>query len=268
MTFGLISLIGFALFLWPVVAGNAPSATAALAVIAGVMVLLICSELSLRRLDARQMALLMAIAALDSALRAAMVSGFFGFSPVFFLVLCAGYIYGAKFGFLCGSLTMLISGVVTGGVGPWLPYEMFGVGWVGAAAGLVPRRYHASVNSQDVIILAILGMISGWLYGAALDLWDWTFFYRGAPDFGWMPGLPATQLAGRFAKFYFTTSFVWDSARSAGNAVMIILMGKPVLSMLQRLRLRFTLTIIPASIALRGVAHWQSHDDALHHANS
>ena len=65
-----------------------------------------------------------------------MVNGVGGFSPIFFLVLVAGYEFGASYGFLVGAFSLLVSALVTGGIGPWLPYETFAVGWMGAAAGL------------------------------------------------------------------------------------------------------------------------------------
>ena len=59
-----------------------------------------------------------------------------GFSPIFLLIVLGGYVYGARFGFLLGALTILVSGMLTGGVGPWMPYQMFVAGWTGMAAPL------------------------------------------------------------------------------------------------------------------------------------
>lgn len=234
----LASIAGALLFAWPLTgAGLPPSAVSGLVVAASLGALAL-TEMSARRLDSRRLALLAAVAAIDSALRLLVVTGILGWSPVFFLVLCAGYVYGAGFGFLCGSVTMLVSALVTGGVGPWLPYEMLGVGWVGALAGVVTPRRPRATRRRDVLVLAIIGTISGWLYGAALDLWDWTTFYRGAPDFGWVPGLAPAALLGRFGRFYLATSLLWDTARAAGNALSILLLGAPVIAALQRLRLR------------------------------
>ena len=51
----------------------------------------------------------------------------------------AGYIFGARFGFLLGVMTLLVSALLTGGVGPWLPYQMFTAGWIGLTSGWLPR---------------------------------------------------------------------------------------------------------------------------------
>jgi len=58
-----------------------------------------------RRLDSGRLALLAALAAIDAALRLALVSGIGGFSPIFFLVLCAGYEFGGLVWFLVGAFS-------------------------------------------------------------------------------------------------------------------------------------------------------------------
>jgi len=245
----LLSVAGLALFIWPLTgAGLAPASVAGLTVAAGVAVLAL-TEITARRLDSRRLALLAAIAAIDSALRLVVVIGILGFSPIFFLVLCAGFVYGSSYGFLCGSVSLLLSALLTGGVGPWLPYEMFGVGWVGALAGLAspgerrPRR-------RDLVVLASIGAITGWMYGGLLDLWDWTTFYRGAPDFGWTPGLGTGELLSRFGRFYLSTSLVYDTARAVGNVVAVLLLGAPIIAALSRLRARFSFRVADESEVL------------------
>jgi energy-coupling factor transport system substrate-specific component len=243
MRLAAISAAGVALFLWPFIGLGAPGTAAAVAVSAGSIVVLIAVETMTRRLDTRGLALIAAIAAIDSALRLALVSGVGGFSPMFLLILCAGYAMGAEFGFLCGAVTLLVSALVTAGVGPWLPYEMIAAGWVGAAAGLAgAARAGGTPRRRDVVILAVIGVVTGFAYGAVMDVWDWTFF-RGAAGFGWVPGLPVGAAASRFAHFYLATSLAYDSLRAAGNAVLVALLAAPVLSALGRLRRRHTLVI-------------------------
>jgi energy-coupling factor transport system substrate-specific component len=244
MRVGAISVAGLALFLWPFVASDTPPAATSVALSLGVVAVLIFVEAATRRLDARRFALLAAIAAIDAALRLVLVTGLGGFSPVFFLILAAGYVYGPSYGFLAGSVALLASAIATGGIGPWLPYEMMGCGFVGLAAGLAGLRRSGPVTWRDVAVLAAVGVVTGFAYGALLDVWDWTTFYRGTPGFGWQAGLsPATALA-RFGRFYVTTSLVYDSFRALGNALAVIVLGAPVLAGLIRMRSRFNVIVL------------------------
>ena len=239
MRLALLSLFGLGLFLWPLLGGSPPGYLTALTVALAVLGALLLLELGMRRLDARGLALIAALAALDAGLRLAVVTGIGGFSPVFFLILCAGYVFGASFGFLTGALALLVSAVATGGIGPWLPYQLFAAGWVGVAGSLVRGR--------SLWALAVVGAATGFLFGVLMDTWDWSTFYRGAPGFGWSPGLPLAEALSRFARFYLATSLVYDAFRSAGNVVMVLLFGPPVVAALGRLRSRLAFVVIPSS---------------------
>jgi energy-coupling factor transport system substrate-specific component len=239
-----ISVAGLALFLWPFVASSTPPGAAAVALSVGVVLVLVFIEASTRKLDARRFALLAAIAAIDAGLRLVLVTGLGGFSPVFFLILAAGYVYGPSYGFLCGSVALLASALATGGIGPWLPYEMVGCGFVGLVAGFAGFRRTGRVTWRDIAVLAAVGAFTGFAYGALLDVWDWTAFYRGVPNFGWEPGLTLTASLGRFGRFYLATSLVYDSVRAAGNALAVVVLGAPVLAGLVRMRSRFDVVVV------------------------
>jgi energy-coupling factor transport system substrate-specific component len=242
------SVIGALLFLWPFLgfgsAGDAPALTVALATAVGFAAI----ELGTRRLDARGLALLAALSALAAGLRLVLVTGIGGFSPFFFLILCAGYALGPSFGFLTGAVALVVSAVATGGVGPWLPYQLFAAGWVGLGAGLVGLRRIGFPSRRDIVTLAGYGVVAGFAFGVVMDLWDWTFF-RGAPDLGWQPGLSLSETVGRFVGFYLLTSLAYDAFRAIGNAAMVIALGAPILGALARLRARWQLELVPAASA-------------------
>ena len=243
MRLGAVTVAGAALFVWPFTGLGAPGTAAAAAVSIGCVVALLAVETMSRRLDTRGLAVIAAIAAVDSALRLALVSGVGGFSPIFLLILCAGYVMGAEFGFLCGATALLVSALVTAGVGPWLPYEMIAAGWVGAAAGVAgSRRRGRTPQRRDVVILAVVGVVSGFAYGALMDVWDWSFF-RGAADFGYAPGLALGAAVARFGHFYMATSLLYDAFRAAGNAALVAVLATPVLGALVRLRRRNSVVI-------------------------
>lgn len=242
------SAVGAAVFLWPFFGGGQPGAATAAAFGIGTAAALAAVELAAGRLDTRRLALLAALAALDAAARAVVVTGIGGFSPIFLLILCGGYVFGAEYGFLLGATTILVSALVTGGLGPWLPYQLFAAGWVGAAAGLVGRGRKGRPTRRDVVVLAIAGVVLGYGYGAVMDIWDWTF-YQSSPALGFHPGMAVSVAVGHFGRFYLTTSLAYDTFRAVGNAVMVAVLGTPVLVALARLRGRLHADVDVAAVA-------------------
>ena len=237
------SCVGAVLFLWPFFGGGVPGAAATTAVALGTAAALVAMEVVTRRLDTRGLALLAALAALDAGARAAVVTGVGGFSPIFLLILCGGYVFGAGYGFILGATSLLVSALVTGGLGPWLPYQLFAVGWVGVAAGLVGRGRSGRPTRRDVVVLALTGAAAGYAFGAAMDVWNWTF-YQSSPGLGFHAGMPAGVALHHFARFYVATSFAYDSFRAVGNALMVGALGLPVLVALARLRSRFRVEVV------------------------
>jgi energy-coupling factor transport system substrate-specific component len=241
-----VSLLGVALFVWPFTGLSLPTESSTMALTLAGLLALALVGIGSHQLDNRRLALLAVIAALDSGLRLALVTGIAGFTPIFFLLLCAGYVYGPSFGFLAGAMALLTSAFVTGGVGPWLPYEMFAAGWVGAAAGLIGGNRQGLPGRAAIVVLAAAGFLMGYGYGAATDVYDWSVFYRGVPGLGWSSGMSGAEALSHFARFYVATSLAWDTFRAVGNAAMVLLLGPPVLAAMARFRSRFTLVVEPA----------------------
>ena len=244
MRLGLVSLLGLVLFAWPFLGGGLPSDAAAFALALGLVAVLLLLERGTRQLDARKLALLAALAAIDTALRLAVVHGVGGFSPLFFLVLCAGYVFGASYGFLVGALSILVSALAEGGVGPWLPYQVLATGWVGVAAGLTGLGSRPPPGWRDVAMLAAVGAAMGWVFGALMDVQVWIGAYRGNPDLGWLPGMPPSAALRNFARFYLATSLAYDTFRAVGNAVMVAALGPAVLAALARVRSRLSFEVV------------------------
>jgi energy-coupling factor transport system substrate-specific component len=233
------AVVGVALFLWPFSGLGLPAATPALAIGLGTALGLLALEVGTRRMDARQLALLAALSALDAGLRAALVTGIGGFSPIFLMVMCGGYALGPEFGFLLGACSLLVSALLTGGLGPWVPYQLFAVGWVGAVAGIVGmRRAGRRPGRTDVLLLAGVGVVTGFGFGAVMDIWNWTFYYS-SPQIGWSSHLASLTAVEHFAKYYLVTSVEYDAFRAGGNALMVAIFGLPVLAALHRLSRRF-----------------------------
>jgi len=244
----LASLGGLAAFLYPFLLaafGIEPARGSALvipllfAALAVVSVAVLLSEIAAgdRVGDdpARFVALLAVLVAIDAALR--FVPSLIGASPIFLLILLSGYVLGARFGFLMGSLTLLVSAALTGGIGPWLPYQMLCAGWVGQTAGWLPKTR----GWRRRLLLAAFGAAWGFLFGALMNLWFWPFAAPGVGESAglyWTPGLSLGETVRTYVRFYLATSLLFDGTRALGNAVLVLLLGEPLCTVLERWRQR------------------------------
>ena len=212
------------------------------------MVLLIESQGPM--MNTKLIALLGVLVAINSALRfiETAIPGPGGFTPIFFLIILVGYVFGGRVGFLMGALTILVSALVTGGVGPWLPGQMFTAGWVGMSTPLlrpivqrlITQRHLSSTTSinPEIIVLATFGLLWGFLYGAIMNLWQWPFI-MGPQGQSWAAGLGFNDTLQRYMAFYLVTSLVWDAIAATGNVLLIVAFGAPALRALRRFKQRF-----------------------------
>ncbi|HEY7199114.1 MAG TPA: ECF transporter S component [Candidatus Dormibacteraeota bacterium] len=248
MKLALVSLLGLPLFVWPFLGQPLPADAPAFALAIGAAAGLLLLEVGTRRLDARRLALLAVLAAIDTGLRLAVLQGIGGFSPIFFLVLCAGWVFGPSYGFLVGAFSILVSALAEGGEGAWLPYQVFATGWVGVAAGLAALAAGGPTGRlpgwRPLAALAAVGALSGWAFGALMDVQVWTTVYAGDPSVGWRPGMPTATALRNFGRFYVLTSLAYDTFRAAGNALMVLLLGVPVLAGLARVRSRLSFEVV------------------------
>jgi energy-coupling factor transport system substrate-specific component len=164
-----------------------------------------------------------------------------GFSPIFVPIILSGYVFGARFGFLMGSLTLLSSALITGGVGPWLPYQMFTAGWVGLTAGWLP---HLKRPYLQLALLTCFAMGWGFFYGAVMNVYFWPYI-AGDAAFSWQPGAGWRAAVARYLAFYLATSLLWDLLRGLGNVVFMLAVGLPALKALVRFRNRFSFEVQP-----------------------
>ena len=259
--YGITTVVGLVAFLYPIWlppeaqsdlgggmahAGDAALVLTVLVVLAFAVLLL---EVQRAALSAKMVALLGVLVAINSVLRFvdAAVPGPGGFSPIFVLIILGGYVFGPRVGFLLGVLTLLVSALVTGGMGPWLPYQMFVAGWAGMSA-VVMRGPVRWLGRGEALLLAIFGGVWGLVFGAIMNIWFWPFV-AGSADLYWSPGTPVWATVQRYAVFYVATSLVWDLMRGVGNVVLILAFGPALLKVLRRFHQRFAFTYTPAPLA-------------------
>jgi energy-coupling factor transport system substrate-specific component len=210
--------------------------------VTGLCLLVVVADLETRAIDSKTVALLGVLVAVNSLLRPFQGPG--GFSAFLVLPILGGYVFGARFGFLLGALSVVVSAIFTGGVGPWMPFQMLAFGWVGLCSAALPQRVMSSIarGKAERWLLAGWGIAVGLVFGAVMNLWFWPYIAlsAGLPEGqAWQPGAGLIEAVQRYKAFYLATSLAWDVWRSIGNALLILFLGPPVLRLLRRFKQRF-----------------------------
>lgn len=250
-----LNLLGVVAFLHPFVSGaaapdsrwfeHATDAPLVFGGLAGLCLLLVVADMANGRLDSKTIAGLGVLAAMAAILRTVTLPA--GANLFWTLVIVGGWTLGPRLGFLLGSLALVISAFITGGVGPWMPFQAFAAAWVGLAAGFAgafARQMHLP-HRVEVVCLAALGAVAAIFYGLVINLWSWPFFV-GGPDIAYQPGLGLAEAVRRYANYYLVTSFGWDLVGSVCNALALGVAGSPLVRALSRFRDRFSWQSLPA----------------------
>jgi energy-coupling factor transport system substrate-specific component len=236
---GFVSAIGLAAFCWPLLAAHGSSVAAhstdapwLFAALLPLLVAVVIATIADTGMDAKAVAMIGMLAAAGAALRP-LGAGTAGIEPMFFLMVLSGRVLGPGFGFTLGSLTMFASALLTGGVGPWMPFQMLAMGWVTMGAGLLPRP-RTLRGRRELALLAAYGAVSAVAYGTVMNLQGWPYIGGLASGIAYDPqaGL-ATNLA-RFTAYCLTTSLGWDLPRAALTAALSLTLGPPILRALRR----------------------------------
>lgn len=243
LTLVLVSAVGVLAFAWPLLLpggagaqgvpesqGHATDAPWLFALLLPLLAAVVLAQLAEGGIDAKVVALLGMLTAVGAGLRA-LSPGAAGLEPGFALLVLAGFAFGPGFGFVLGALSMFAGALLTGGVGPWLPFQMFAAAWVGCGAGLVPspgRRRTGFGRVAELLLLAVYGVLAGLAYGFVINLWFWPFTTVDTA-LAFVPGDPAAGNAGRYLLFWAATSAGWDVPRGVLTAVLVLAFGGPLL---------------------------------------
>lgn len=235
LALALVSLVGLVAFGWPLFAaahsglGHSGDAPWLFAVLLPLLLVIVLAEVSEGGIDAKAVALLGVLAAVGAVLRP-LGGGVTGFQPMFVLLILGGRALGPGFGFVLGMVTTFASALLTGGVGPWLPFQMLGAAWVGLGAGLLPPLR----GRAETWLLVGYGAASGIAYGFLLNLWSWPFTTGLSSSVSFVPGDPLAANLGRFLAYCLVTSLGFDIPRAIGNMALLAVTTGPVLRALRR----------------------------------
>jgi prenyltransferase beta subunit len=140
--------------------------------------------------------------------------------PTTDIVLFAGYALGAIPGFAVGAVTAIVSNIFLS-QGPWTVWQMAGWGAVGVGGALLARVLHG--REPNRFVLAAVCGVAGLVFGAWMDVYQWTFAARQDLD-------SYIAVAG--------TSLPYNVAHAVGNVVFCLLIGPAFLRALARYRRR------------------------------
>lgn len=258
----LVSVIGIVAFGWPLIAApdsvaiaHAQDAPWLFALLVPALLLVVLASIHDGVMDAKAVAMLGVLSAVVAVLRP-LGGGTAGLEPIWVIIVLAGRALGPGFGFTLGATSLFASAVLTGGVGPWLPFQMLGAAWVGLGAGLLPPAR----GRVELSLLTGYAALACLAYGLVLNLWLWPFTTNLPAAIAFAPGAPVADNLLAWLRFTLVTSLGWDIPRALLTIALIWLAGPVVLTTLRRAGRRasfqapaqFEPTTSPASPATQG----------------
>jgi energy-coupling factor transport system substrate-specific component len=171
------------------------------------------------------------LAAVNSVVRL-LGAGVAGIETAFALIILAGYVFGSRFGFMQGLISILSSAIISGGIGPWLPFQIFAAALVGAGAGLVPKPGYPSLR---IIFLSIFSVFASFFYGIFMTAWTWPLFVGPNTSLSYLEGGSLEENISRFIQFELVSGgLLWDAGRAVTTVLLIVLTGKALMATLER----------------------------------
>ena len=233
----LASLISAAGFLWPFFYNGQSLPRTQLFFWAALSVafFLVIIQISNSALDAKSVALLGVLSALIAALRP-LGAGAVGIEPMWFILILSARVFGPSFGFILGLTSMFVSALLTGGVGPWLGYQVFAAAWIGMAAGMLPGKKLR--GRRELLLLIVFGIIASELFGILMDLQFWPWALGADTQLSYLANGAISENLSRFITFHFATAMAWDIPRAVFTTILLVFSGKAVLSALRRTKTR------------------------------
>ncbi|MEU7042653.1 ECF transporter S component [Streptomyces varsoviensis] len=234
----LISAIGVAAFGWPLLADSASGlahskdAPWLFAALLPLLLAVVVATIADTGLDAKAIAMLGVLAAAGAALRP-LGAGTAGIEPMFFLMVLSGRVLGPGFGFVLGAVSMFASALLTGGVGPWMPFQMLSMGWVSMGAGLLPGPDRMR-GRRELAMLAAYGAVASLLYGTVMNLQGWPYIGGLTSGVSFVPGDPLPDNLARFIAYCLATSLGWDLPRAGVTIALTLALGPTLLKALRR----------------------------------
>jgi energy-coupling factor transport system substrate-specific component len=259
LTLTLASVAALVMFCWPLLLTPPPGAENVappflFLALLPLVVVIVLAEMSEGGMDAKTLALLGVLTAVNGALRS-LGAGLAGVELVFFLLILAGRVFGPAFGFVLGVTSLFASALLTSGVGPWLPYQMMCSAWIGLGAGLLPRRTgpRAWHGRREIALLVAYGIACAYVFGLLMNLSSWPYAVGIAVpghegSLSYVAGAPVWENLQTFGVYTLLTSTgSWDTGRAITNSLALLLLGPAILGTLRRAERRSVVHPAPST---------------------
>jgi energy-coupling factor transport system substrate-specific component len=194
------------------------------------ILLLVIVLVTQEELGSKKIALLGILTALIAALRPLGI-GAIGIEPMWFALIIAARAMGPTFGFLLGTLSMALSALLTGGIGPWLSYQIFAAALIGWGTIFIPAKLR---GAKEVIALVFYGIIAAGFFGIAMDLQFWPWTLGPGTELSYLPGGALAENLDRFFTYHFVSALAWDIPRAVLTTILLSIAAKPMLTALRR----------------------------------
>lgn len=183
-------------------------------------------------LGSKNVAFLGILSALIAALRPLGI-GAIGIEPMWFALILSARVMGPTFGFLLGAISMTLSALLTGGIGPWLGYQVFAAALIGFGVGVIPQKIRGRF---EIILLAVYGAVASEFFGIMMDLQFWPWSLGAGTELSYRAGAPLSENFSHFITYHYISALAWDLPRAIITVVLISIAGKSTLNALRRAR--------------------------------
>ncbi|MDT8859753.1 ECF transporter S component [Alkalihalobacillus sp. MEB130] len=191
-------------------------------IIAALLIFLVRFEK--RAIEPREMVLLAVLAAIAAVSRIPFAS-IPSVQPTTFVIMMAGFVFGAESGLIVGVVAALSSNMILG-QGPWTPWQMLAWGLVGLTAGLLKNCSIMNKTWGKISFAIVWGFLFGWI----MNLWGLLAFSGGEGV------LDITALLT-----YFIGSALFDVMHAVSNVIFLLMFGGIWMKILTRFQRKYGL---------------------------
>lgn len=174
-----------------------------------------------RRPEARELVVIAVMAALAALGRVAFAP-IPNFKPTSAIIIITAMAFGPEAGFLTGATAAVASNLFFG-QGPWTPWQMFCWGMIGFVAGIL--RNVGFLKGK--FSLSIYGLIAGFAFGWVMNLW---FIIGFINPITWQAIVAA-----------YISSFWFDFTHAVSTLIFLLVLAKPWIKKLDRIKVKFGL---------------------------